>query len=389
MRICSINDLKAGDVLGKSIYLSNFKLLLGAGYRINESIITKLREKGYSHVYIMEEGTEDVIPEDIISDELRFEAKKTYEDKISQLNKAYEFRDMSSSKVIESLKEGNLKHVEINYEMRTLINEIIEEISETGVKYMNSVMIKTKDSFFFDHALNTTVLTILIGKKFRFVKQEITSLAMGAFLHDIGKIIVEQMESGEKDKKNNALYKEHQTFGYLMLRNDNSISPLVLQTVNQHHEQQDGKGFPIGLSGDNIPPVKSDVPRKGKIFRFAEICSVAEGYDRRLLNPVNGEKSTPVDVIKDMVEKATTVYNKSIVEVLSQIIPVYPVGSFVKLINIADPKLIGCYGVVAKINENDLKRPTIIVTTNKYRKKIKPIIIDTSKLTRLEMKLLM
>ena len=270
-----------------------------------------------------------------------------------------------------------------------LNNEIIKEISITGVKYMNTIMIKTKDSFFYDHALNTTVLTILIGKKFRFVKQEIASLAMGAFLHDIGKIIIEQMESGEKGKKDKALYKEHPTFGYLILQNDSSISPLVLQTVNQHHEQQDGKGFPIGLSGDNIPPVKSDVPRKGKIFRFAEICSVAEGYDRKLLNPVNGEKNTPLDVIKEMIEKATTVYNKSIVEVLSQIIPVFPVGSFVKITNIADPLLIGCYGVVAKINEEDLKRPTIIVTADKYRKKSKPIIIDTTRLTRVEMKLLM
>ena len=81
MRICSVDDLKSGDVLGKSIYLSNYTLLLGAGFRITDSIIAKLREKGYSHVYIMEEGTEEVLPEDIISEELRFEAKVKLEDK--------------------------------------------------------------------------------------------------------------------------------------------------------------------------------------------------------------------------------------------------------------------------------------------------------------------
>ena len=64
-------------------------------------------------------------------------------------------------------------------------------------------------------------------------------------------------------------YKEHPTFGYLLLKNDTSISPMVLQTVYQHHEQQDGKGFPIGLKGDNQPPVKGSKAKKGMIFRYA------------------------------------------------------------------------------------------------------------------------
>jgi hypothetical protein len=52
------------------------------------------------------------------------------------------------------------------------------------------------------------------------------------------------------------------------------------------------------------------------------------------------------------------------------------------------PTLTGCNGVVARVNEANLKRPTIIITANKYRKKIKPVIIDTTKLARLELKLI-
>ena len=96
----------------------------------------------------------------------------------------------------------------------------------------------------------------------------------------------------------------------------------------------------------------------------------------------------PLDVIKVMLGKAGTVFNKSIIETLTQIIPAYPVGCFVRIESIIDPLLIGSFGVVAKINEQDLKKPTIIITTDKFRKKIKPIIIDTSKLTNVELKLL-
>jgi len=388
MRMCSIQDLQPGDILGKSIYLPNNRLLLGAGYRVTSEIKMRLLEKGYSHIYIMEEGTEDVIPEDIISEKTRLEAKLKLEDKTEKIKKSFQFKEMSYAKVVESLEKGNLKDIEINYEMKKIIKDIINEISSTGAKFLNTIMIKSKDSFFFDHAINTTVLSILIGKKYKFCTKELVSLAMGTFLHDIGKIIIESLQ---QDKDNNGkidYYKEHPTFGYLLLKNDKNVSPLVLQIVNQHHEQQDGKGFPIGLHGNNQPPTKSNTHKKGTIFRFAEICCVADAYDRKLLNPSEGEKLVPADVIKELLHGAGTVYNKSIVETLIGIIPIYPVGSFVRINNIVDLSLIGSYGVVAKINENNMKRPTIVITTNKYRKKIKPIIIDTSKLVNVELKLI-
>ena len=389
MRVSSVQDLNIGDVLGRSLYLPNNQLLLGAGFRINDPIKNKLIDKGYSHVYILEEGTEEILPEDVISEEIRIEAKNRLVNKVDQIKDALNFSEMSKAKVLESLEKGNLKYIQINEDMKALIKEILNEISITGAKFMNTIMIKSKDSFFFDHALNTSVLAILIGKKYKLVMHELVNLAMGAFLHDIGKVIIEEIDKKSGGSSRENYYKEHPTFGYLLLSNDVNISPLVLQTVNQHHEQQDGKGFPIGLHGDNSPPIKNSTPERGMIFRFAEICSVANAYDQLLMNPLKGNKMGPPDVISELLKKAGTVYNKHIVETLSQIVPIFPVGSFVRINNIIDPALIGSYGVVAKVNEKDFSRPTIILTANKYKKKIKPIIIDTSKLNQIELSLML
>ena len=103
MRMCSVKNLKPGDVLGTSIFLPNNRLLLGAGYRVTNQIKTKLVERGYSHVYIMEEGTEDVIPEDVISDEIRAEAKLKLEDKVEKIKKSIQLQEMSYVKVIKNL----------------------------------------------------------------------------------------------------------------------------------------------------------------------------------------------------------------------------------------------------------------------------------------------
>lgn len=388
MRLCPVKDLQDGMVLGKSIYQSGSQLLLGAGFRITPYIKEKLTDKGYSHVYVMEDGTDDVIPEDIISDEVRSQAMSKFHDKVTKIEHAFKFQDISRAKVIQAIEEGNLKDINIAYGLKKLVEEILSDISEAGAKFLNTMMMKSKDSYFFDHAINTTVLSIIIGKKYKFTKPELTSLALGAFLHDIGKIVIEQMRKTANGSNDDQLYKEHPTFGYLLLKNDNHVSPLETQIVNQHHEYQDGTGFPIGLKGQNLPPVKSESrDTKGQIFRLAEICAVADAYDKFVLNPIANERLSPQDVLKKMMMSAGTVYNKDIVQTLSQIIAVFPVGSYVRIVNIVDPALIGSYGVVAKINKESLGKPVIIITTNKYKKKIKPIMIDTSKLKLIDLEL--
>jgi len=387
MRLCPVKDLHEGMVLGKSIYQGGNKLLLSAGFRINVAIRGKLLDKGYSHVYIMEEGTDDVIPEDIISDEIKLQASAKLADTRKKVEDAFKFKDMTRSKVMELLRSGHFKGFNIAYDVRRLVTEILNDISDVGAKFLNTIMVKSTDTYFVDHAINTTVLAIILGKRYRYNKKELRSLAVGCFLHDIGKVIVDQMkkDAGDSDEH---LCNEHPTFGYLLLSNDNSVSPMELQIVNQHHENQDGSGFPIGLKGQNLPPVKSDRRKvKGYIYRMAEICTVANTYDNFVLNPLGDETLSPHDVLKKMLLGAGTIYNRDIVQALSQVIAVYPVGSYVRIVNIVDPALIGSYGVVAKVRKENLGRPVIIITTNKYKKKIKPIMIDTANLKFIELEL--
>ena len=97
MRLCSIEDFEDGTVLGKSIYQPNGKLLLGAGFRVSTDMKARLTERGYTHVYVMEEGTEDVVPEDVISDEIRMQARMKLSDKVTEIKNQAEFRDVTAA----------------------------------------------------------------------------------------------------------------------------------------------------------------------------------------------------------------------------------------------------------------------------------------------------
>ena len=388
MRLCQINDLEDDMVLGKSIYQLNGKLLLGAGFRINLQMKTKLLERGYTYVYIKEEGTEDVVPEEIVSDEISFQAKNQLAGKIYDIQNQTEFKNASVLKAADLLESGYLRDVSLSHDMKKIVEEILKDITSTGAKLLNSVMIKTADTYFLDHALNVVILSILIGRTYQFSHKELLSLGLGSFLHDIGKVVIEQMNESKDPEKAKELYTEHPKFGYLMLNNMPNISPLETQIVNQHHEKQDGLGFPSGLKGQNLPPKKSvDRVTKGHIYRLAEVCSVANAFDNLTCNPKGGEKHDPIDAIKQIILDAGTKYNKDVVKTLLKVVPYYPVGATIKVVEIMDPALIGHVGVVAKLHEYNINRPVIILTKNRHMKQIKPIIIDTLKLSKILLKL--
>jgi HD-GYP domain-containing protein (c-di-GMP phosphodiesterase class II) len=390
MRLCAVKDVDEGMVLGKSLYEVNGKLLLGAGFRINDLMKTKLISRKYTHVYIMEEGTDDIVPEDVISDEIKMQAKLELASGVSEIQKQASFQKVSSTKAKELIKNGYLKNVNVTMSMTNVVDDILKDISSAGANFAKMVMIKSEESYFFDHACNTAVLAILIGKKYRFSKDELKSLALGTFLHDIGKKVTEQIKDSDPNAAASDLYNEHPTFGYLLLDNSGGkISPMETQIVNQHHELQDGSGFPIGLKGNNQPPVKTvNTDSKGRIYRLAEICCVVNAFDNMVYNPTKSKQLSQGQALKQMILDSGRLYNKNVVQTLLKVVPYYPVGISVKVINIIDPLLIGYLGVVAKINEQNINKPVIVLIKDKFQKRIKPIILDTSKLKHVDLEVM-
>ena len=377
-------------VLGKSIFLTSGRLLLGAGYRINNMIISKLMSRGYSHVYIMEEGTENILPEDVISDEIRMQAKSGLAEKVSEISTSLKFKNLTREKMSDLLEKGYLNQFNIAFDLRQIAKEIINDITASGSTFMSTLMIKSTDTFFLDHAVNTAVLATLIGVKYRFSRKELTTIALGSLLHDIGKIVIEQIKDKNIADPATAYYKEHPTFGYILLKDAPELSPMETQIVNQHHEMQDGSGFPIGLEGRNHSPIfKSSRATRGIIYRFAEITCVANVFDNLVANPVKGDSCTPEKALAKMVIDSGSKYNKDIIETLHKVIPMFPVGTRVEIVDIVDPSLLKSFGFVVRINKNKLNRPVIIISTDKRGKKIKPILLDTSKLNRIELKLIL
>lgn len=117
-----------------------------------------------------------------------------------------------------------------------------------------STALEKRDPYTAGHAERVTKLACAIATEMGLSQEQIEGLTMGGILHDIGKIYVPSeilSKPGKLSPIEFDLIKTHALVGYEILKDTEFPWP-VAQMALQHHERMDGKGYPQGLSGENI-----------------------------------------------------------------------------------------------------------------------------------------
>lgn len=112
-----------------------------------------------------------------------------------------------------------------------------------------------KDAETEGHSKRVTAYTIAIARALGLPKEDISVIARGAFLHDIGKMAIPDnilRKPGKLTHEETLIMREHCYRGYQMLRKIPFLSE-ACDIVYSHQERFDGTGYPRGLQGDEIP----------------------------------------------------------------------------------------------------------------------------------------
>ncbi|MBU4228302.1 HD domain-containing protein [bacterium] len=115
--------------------------------------------------------------------------------------------------------------------------------------------LELKDSYTKGHSDMVTRYAVALAKKLKLSPQEIESIEIAAILHDIGKIGINENILNKPAKLNDEEWKkvkQHPEFSYKIIKGVNfpwNIKPVIYA----HHERYNGKGYPIGLKGEQIP----------------------------------------------------------------------------------------------------------------------------------------
>jgi HD-GYP domain-containing protein (c-di-GMP phosphodiesterase class II) len=377
----ALGDVTDGMVLGQSIFNPNGELLLAAGFHINEQHRKRLDELGYHSVLIEVEGTEGVIPETIISEHVQREMDVTMNKSVSELNTVFTYRKITNTTVREVIKQHkpSLERFLAPPGLARALEKLIDEIMNQSAIVLNLSALDKANREYFAHVINVTIVALCIGRKYRLDTEELKQLGMGALNYDVGLIALPKdlLEKKEPltDDEMTAL-QQHTVFGHLMLSENPSIPPTSSAVALQHHEHQDGSGFPRAIKSSNRPPVK-DFSRPNTIHRFAEIVAVADAYDMLVSGrPHYSQKRSLMEAMKQIVAWAGTRLNSEVVKMLLTMVPLYPVGARVRVLNAPVSQLIGYSGVVAKDNPAKLDEPQVVLFETKHHQKVNPVMVD-------------
>lgn len=143
--------------------------------------------------------------------------------------------------------------------IKTYISPRVKELVE---------MTEAKDPYTAGHNLRVTMYALKLGEELGLPASRLRALAIGGIVHDIGKLAVPDAILNKPDKltdEERAIIEEHPVTGYNLCR-ELGFMPEELAVIRSHHERWDGKGYPDGLSGEDIPLA-------------ARIAAVADVYD--------------------------------------------------------------------------------------------------------------
>ncbi|HEX2922924.1 MAG TPA: HD domain-containing phosphohydrolase, partial [Chloroflexota bacterium] len=197
--------------------------------------------------------------------------------------------------------------------------------------------------------------------------------------HDIGKLVVPKTLLGKPGKLTDeefAVIQRHPQAGFDAVQHLMGPSDIIARhIVRQHHERQDGKGYPRGLRGTNHFTAVRPTFGQGLILPSAEIAAVADVYSAIASDRPYRPAMHPQQVIVTMRQMAGTHLNRDVVAKFMTILPAFPIGTDVIIVA---GRLRGYRGIVTEMKPLDINAPVVRLLYDSRGRTIAPIDVDTS-----------
>jgi HD-GYP domain-containing protein (c-di-GMP phosphodiesterase class II) len=193
------------------------------------------------------------------------------------------------------------------------------------------------------HAMNVTVISLLMGRVFGLADDEMLDLGMGALMHDVGKLdLPERLRHADERfaKEDLAAYRDHVAHGVRHGKRMN-LNPGALLVLAQHHEHADGSGFPLKLKLERVSAA-------------ARIVALVNRYDNLCNPPSLANALTPHEALSLLFAQARSQFDASMLNAFIRMMGVYPAGSVVQL---TDER----YALVMSVNSTRPLKPNVLV----------------------------
>ncbi|WP_191014390.1 HD-GYP domain-containing protein [Treponema zioleckii] len=234
------------------------------------------------------------------------------------------------------------------------ISEVIEDFCKISSEFRSYLLRitpplfkKSDKNFIIGHTVRSLIYSIVIGQQLKMPKDKLVELGVATFLHEIGQIrLPPQIYLTERPLSSNEknILATHTILGYKILKDHNF--PLAIQLgVLQHHERENGKGYPQRLFSGNIS-------------LYGKIISVVCSFEAITAPRHYKEAKSTYEAMIEMLRNADKQYDEIVIKALVQALSLFPIGAYVFLSN-------GKLAQVTDTNQNDPRTPFVQIIGEK------------------------
>jgi diguanylate cyclase (GGDEF)-like protein/putative nucleotidyltransferase with HDIG domain len=163
--------------------------------------------------------------------------------------------------------------------------------------------IDAKDHYTQGHSQNVARYSVALGRHLGLPEKEVEELRLAAILHDVGKIGIPESilhKPAPLEPEEFEVMKEHAVLGARILEPLRTL-PAIQAIVRHHHEWVDGKGYPEGLKGEEIPLA-------------SRIIAIADAFDTMVTERTYKRSRTRVDALEELQRCASTQFDGRLVQ---------------------------------------------------------------------------
>lgn len=367
---CGIDRLRPGQVLAQAICDPRGEVLLHAGAELTADYIARLERRGVTAVHVRDGMADDMPPVALISGPLRASvtnnlmrvfdgvsamSKHLFDDRAAGPRRVDEVLAALGDRPLPLPADGATGVLRLYEDVERLIAEILESPSVASLESL-----KTHSSYTFQHSVDMAVIAIVLGRELDLSHGQLRELALGGLLHDIGMMYVDAAvltRPGPLTRQEDEEVRKHPFLGFELVRRMPVFSILPAHIAYQHHERQDGSGYPRGLEGSNrIRRTAEERVEARLMLLTAEIAAVADTYSAATSARPHRAAMTPDRAVAALQSMAGRGLNREVVRALTRRLPPYPVGHWVEVTAGAHT---GWRGVVTGLRRRAVHRPLL------------------------------
>jgi HD-GYP domain-containing protein (c-di-GMP phosphodiesterase class II) len=312
-----ISDLKKGHFVVDIAEQQGTYNLTRAGHIKNSDVISALKAKGVESVLVDTTKTIDEALRVKLPEQVEKSGPVILE--IAKAKNIFNQAKKIQQQILLDIQQDRVINIAPVIEAT---QQTINAIFKNPDALMCVINIRNKNEYLLEHSVAVSVLITVFARFLKMDSEIIQQLAIGAFLHDVGKIrIPDQIlsKTAGLTEQEQLIIQQHVKHSIDIINTIANMSPLSLEVVALHHERFDGSGYPLKL-------------KQEQISNYAAMMAICDVFDTLTTERDYQENYSPIkafSLLRGLAHDGKL--SPRLVDLFIKCLGVYPVGTLVEL----------------------------------------------------------